>query len=85
MLVDLVDLHQAQHAVLVKLGLGKGQRESAGVHRRIHLSQNVRQSAEMVLVAVRDEEAQQVVLTLDEVADVGQHQVDPGHLVAREG
>ena len=38
----------------------------------------------MVLVAVGDEERQNVVAVLAQVGDVGQHEVDAQHLVARE-
>ena len=51
----------------------------------VELAQHERQGAEMVLVAVRDDEAEDVVATLAQVADVGQHEVDAEHVVAREG
>ena len=70
--------------MLVELRLGEGERQAAGVDRHVELPQDERQGAEVVLVAVRDDEAEHVVAALEQVADVGQHEVDAEHVVARE-
>ena len=46
--------------------------------------QQVRQRARVVLVAVSDDDAAQLVLPLHDVAEVGEDQVDPGMVVVGE-
>ena len=48
------------------------------------LAQHPRQRAEMVLVAVRDDDRLDVPGALAQVGEVGQHQVDADHLRRRE-
>ena len=81
----LVDLGRLEQAVLVELRLRDREGETARVDRRVDVAQHERQGAVVVFVAVRDEEAEDVVAALTQVADVGQHEVDAEHVVAREG
>ena len=70
--------------VLVELRLHERERERRRHHRfDVHLAQQVRQPADVILVAVRQDDGSDVP-TL-EVADVGQQEVDAEMLVAREG
>ena len=82
---DLVQLDHLEQAVLVELRLGEGQREAAAVDRHVDVAQHVGERAEMVFVAVGDEEGEHVVAALAQEGDVGQDEVDAQHLVAREG
>ena len=51
---------------------------------RAELAQHPRQRAEMVLVAVRDDDRLDVLRALAQIGEVGQHQVDADHLRRRE-
>ena len=85
--VDLVQLDVAQ-LVLIELGARHRDRQSAAVHRRHvrvgELAQDERERAEMVLVAVRDDDRLDVPGPLAQVGEVGQHEVDADHLRGRE-
>ena len=82
--VTSLQLDLLEQAVLVELGLGEGQRKAAAVHRHVDVAQHEGQRAEMVLVPVGDEKGEDVVAMLAQPGDVGQHEVDAEHLVARE-
>jgi hypothetical protein len=63
--------------------------QAAGERGRIdghagELGQDVRQTAHVVLVSVRDEERANTLATLLEVRDVGHDEVDAEHLLVRE-
>ena len=74
--------------VLVELRARHRDRELAAVddrHARLaQLAQHPRQRAEVVLVAVGDDDRLDVVDPLAQVAEVGQHEVDAHHLGGRE-
>ena len=82
---QVLDLDVAQ-AVLVELGAGHGHGEPPAVDRRpvVELAQDPGQRAEMVLVAVGDDDRLDVGRALAQVAEVGQHEVDPEHVGGRE-
>ena len=55
--------------------------EAGTVDGHIDLLENIGDGADVVLVAVGDEEAADAVVLLDEVGDVGDHQVHTVHVV----
>ena len=63
----LVQLDHLEQTVLVELRLGEGQREAAAVDRHVDVAQDVGEGAEVVLVAVGDEEGEHVVAALAQV------------------
>ena len=81
----LAQLRLAQQAVLVELRLDEPEREAGRDHDRdAHLAHEVREAADVVLVAVREHDAADHRLALAQVRDVGQDEVDAEMLVARE-
>ena len=72
--------------VLVELGADHPDRQQAAVdhRRRADLAQHVGQRADVVLVAVGEDDRLDVVGALAQVGEVGQDQVDAEHLGGRE-
>src|SRR5436189_109883 len=71
--------------VLLQLSLQELQGERRAVHRQRELAQEVGQGADVVLVAVGEHHRLHPFLLLAEVLEVGQDQVDAGHLLMGEG
>ena len=82
---DLVQLDLLE-LVLLELAFDQAERQLRPEHRHVACQglQQVRQRARVVLVAVGDDDAAQLVLALHDVAEVGQDQVDPGVVVVGE-
>ncbi len=72
---DLDQLDLVQQLVLFQLVFHVGQRELGGIHRNLQLVQDPGQSADVVLVAVRQHDGANVPLVLNQVGDVGHHNV----------
>ena len=71
--------------VLVELRLDERKREARRDHERhAHLAHEVRQRADVVFVAVREDDGAHHLLPLAQIREVGQHEVDAEMLVARE-
>ncbi len=72
--------------VLVELGADHADRQQAAVdHRRLaDLTQHVGQRADVVLVAVGEDDRLDVVDAIAQVGEVGQDEVDAEHLRGRE-
>src|SRR5205085_2226374 len=83
--LDVVDVDVAE-AVLVELRARHRGRQRTAEHRDLgaQLAQDPRQRAEVVLVAVRDDDPLDVVDAVAQVAEVRQHEVDADHLGGRE-
>ena len=82
---DLAQLRLAREAVLVELRLDQAEREPRGDDdRNVHLAHEVRQRADVVLVAVREHDAADHLRALDEIREVREDEVDAEVLVARE-
>ena len=79
---ELRGLHQL---VLLQLQLDEAGGEAGAVDGHVDLLEDVGNGADVVLVAVGDEQAPDPGLVLDEVADVGDHAVDAVHVVPGEG
>ena len=60
------------------LGLEQGRCERRGIERHFQPRPQIDQRADMILVAVRDHQPDDVFSLLDEKADVRQDQVDAG-------
>jgi len=73
-----------QHVLLFELALDEPQRERRAVNGRVDLAQQVGQGRDVIHVAVRQDDAAQAVLVLDDVFEIGQHQVDAVHIVIGE-
>ena len=80
--LDLAKLGRAD-AELRKLALDEAQGEFAREDRHlvVEVLEQIRQGARVVLVAVRDDDAAQLVLVFQHIGVVGQHQVDAGLVV----
>src|SRR5665647_1742200 len=83
-LAHLIEIDHLEQAVLVEFGLDERQREAAAVHRLVELLQHEGQRPLVILVTVRDDERQDVVAAPEQPSDIGDHEVDAEHLVARE-
>ena len=83
--VDLDQLRVVAHAVLVELRLDQPERQPRAPHLgHADLAHQVRQRADVILVTVRQDDRAQRARRIAQVAEVGQHEVDAQHLVARE-
>ena len=83
--VDLDELGVAQEAVLVELRLDHAEREARAPHlAHADLAHDVRQRADVILVPVREDDGVDAARGLAQVGEVGQDEIDAGHLVARE-
>ena len=79
---ELGALHQA---VLLQLQLDEARGEPGAVDGHVHLLEHVGDGADVVLMPVGDEEPADPGPVLDEIADVGDDQVDAVHVVPGEG
>ena len=68
-----------QHAVLVELELDEGRRERRGVDRAVYRLQQVRHRSDMVFMAVRQDQAADLLRVQFEIGDVGIDDVHPIH------
>ena len=77
---DLDQLDLVEQLVLFELAFNVGQRELGGVHRDLELAQNPGQAADVVLVAVRQNDGADVLLVLNQVGDIGNDDIDAQQL-----
>src|SRR6266581_1007378 len=80
----LAQIGFAQDPVLPELRLDESERETRPVDGDVELPQSKWQSADVVLVPVREEDAEDLAIPLQEVRDVRQHEVDAEHVFLRE-
>ena len=78
------ELGLVQQTVFLQLQLDEAGAHAGGVNGGVDRPQDIGQSADVVLVAMGDEDAPNLVLVLDEVADVGDDHVDAVHIVIGE-
>lgn len=71
-------------AVLLELVLDKTNRQLGGIDRHIEFFEQVRQTADVVLVTVGDEQALDAVPVLEHVGEVRDDQIDTEHIGIRE-
>ena len=79
-------LDHVVQAVLAELVVDErqGQFGSIDRRRRIEFLHEIRNAADVVFVAVRQKDAADLILVLDKIGDVGEHEVDARHLLGRE-
>src|SRR3954466_2945952 len=65
-----------EQAVFFQLVLDVGERKLSAIDRDVEVGENGRQRADVVFVAVRENDAANVVAVLEQVADVGNDDVD---------
>ena len=75
------ELGAVQQAVLLQLQLDEPGGHAGGVDGGIDRPQHIGQGADVVLVAVGNENAPDFVLVLDEVGDIGNDHIDAVHVV----
>ena len=69
--------------MLGQLGPDQPQRERSGIDRRVdgeHVAQQIGQPADVILVAVRDDDARDLVRVVAQIGEVRQDQVDAQHV-----
>ena len=81
---DLMEDCAGRKAVLLKLVLDKTNRQLGGVDRHIEFFEQVRQTADVVLMTVGDEQALDAVPVLEHVGEVRDDQIDAKHIGIRE-
>ena len=81
---DLMEDRAGRKAVLLELVLDKTNRQLGGVDRHIEFFEQVRQTADVVLVTVGDEQALDAVPVLEHVGEVRDDQIDTEHIGIRE-
>ena len=78
------ELGLVQQAVLLQLQPDQPRGHAGGVNWGVDGAQHIGQRANVVLVAVGDEDAPDLGLVFDQVAHVGDDHVDTVHIVVRE-
>ena len=81
---DLVEDGAGCQAVLLQLVAHQADGQPGGIDRHIELPQQVGQAADVILVAVGDEQSLDAVLVLQHVGEIRDDQVDAEHFVIRE-
>src|SRR5699024_7650532 len=75
----------AQKIVLSQLSLNDPHGKLGRVNRKIHLPQHIGQSTDMVLMSMGDDKSLYLPDIFLQIGDVRNYQVDPQHIVLREG
>src|SRR5665213_1011942 len=81
---DLDQLDLVKQSVLFKLAFNVGKRELSGVHRHLDLAQNPRQSTNVIFVAMGKNNRAHMLLVLNQVSDIGYHNVNAKQLRLRK-
>ena len=81
---DLDELGFVEELMLFELAFDVGQGELGGVDGNLELAEDPGQSADVVLVAMGEDDGADVLPVLDEVGDVGHDDVDAQQLCFRE-
>src|SRR5262249_58085270 len=78
---DDVDGNLRRARLAAALRLEQGGREWRGIDRHAKLRPEVEQRPEMILMRVREHDADEVAALLDQEPDVGKDEIDPGQQV----
>ena len=78
------ELGLVQQAVLLQLQLDETGGHPGGVDRGVDGPEDVGQGADVVLMSVGDEDAPDLLLVLDEIADVGDDHIDAVDVYKRQ-
>jgi len=84
MRLDDVELRIPQTSVLLQLHGDQAVGQPGRIHRHVQVTQNVGEGADMVFVAMGYQQGPDPRPVLDQVADVGNREVDPWHCLAGE-
>ena len=68
-------------AEILDAGLRQRDRQGGAEHRDVHLTQQETQGPDVVLVAVGEQDALQILGAIEHSGEVGQHQVDAEHVL----
>ena len=82
---DHIHLDLIEQAGLVELAPDEVRGERRGVDRHAEIGCEIRDSADMVLMRMRQHDGLELIAALLDEFEIGEHQVDAGILVAREG
>ena len=82
--LDRVELGVIDHPMLFQTPLHQRQREGGAVHRHGDLLQQKRYAADVIFVAVRQDQAADVGRVLLQIREIGRDDVDAQQLVVRE-
>ena len=74
--LDLVQLGRIEHLVLFQAPLDQRQREGGAVHRNVDLRQQKRHAADVVFVAVGQDQAADVLAVLLQIGEIGRDDID---------
>ena len=81
----MVELDLLGHLMLGELCLDDAAGQARGIDRCIALAQDIRDCADVVLMAMRNDIAAQLVQVALEIGGVRDHQVNAQHIIVREG
>src|SRR5437899_2398153 len=73
---NLAQVGVIEQAVLVEFVFDIGQREFGGIHRNVQLGKNPGESADVVFVAVGEDDSADTLPVLDEIGNVGYYDVN---------
>ena len=73
-----------QQTVLLQLDLDQAGGQSGGMQRSIDLLEHIGYAADVVLMAVGEEESAESMLVLDQIGHIRDHQIHPVHIILRE-
>ena len=82
--LDAVDLDLLGHAVLLKLGTQDTCHQTRAIDRNIQLFEHIRQCTDVILMAVRDDNAAHLVLVPAQIRDIRNDQIDAQQIIVRK-
>ena len=82
--LDLDEFDFVEQLVLVELAFDIGQGELRAVDRNFEFGENPGQAADMILMAVRQDDAANAGFVLNKVSDVGDYDIDTQQFRFRE-
>ena len=70
--------------MLSKLRLDQAEGQASPVDGSVQPLERERQAADVVFVAMREDDADHLALAMQQVGDVGEHEIDPEHVLLRK-
>jgi len=80
----LAEVGLAQDPVLFQLRLDEPESEPGPINRHVEALEHEGEGADVVLMAVGEDDPEHLLVLPEQVADVGDDEVDPGHVLAGE-
>ena len=81
---DLMELCTGGKTVLLQLVFDQANGQTCSVNGHVELFEQIRQAADMVFVAMRQEHTAYSVLVFDKIGHIGNDQINAIHLIVRE-